>query len=350
VSEQWHEQWQWLDRGPELRLADALSAGVRPVAPGRRPGIVLCTHSVGGPLAAESLGCLVDVVVRVLADQGCRPLLTVSQPRQPRGPHWDLGAQYSVLESLHREYLDRGSLDRDSLDQESREQAIRMLNDGTATCTDGYIVLDPRAAPRGGRLLAWEDSIDTTRVGEVLLLRDGRPTEEMRCATHALLSSPGPLDLLVGGSAGKRHHDACLSVLQAASGVWPYARHVWHIGDLVPAGPRPQVDRDVLRLALLTRSHGTWRWEDGQLDAAARRLRRWRAACRLTTGPRSAGTLARLRAQITDNVSMVGAIREIDAWSDAALSGAGSDPAAPRAVAAALQQLIGLDSVIDEAA
>jgi L-cysteine:1D-myo-inositol 2-amino-2-deoxy-alpha-D-glucopyranoside ligase len=104
-----------------------------------------------------------------------------------------------------------------------------------------------------------------------------------------------------------------------------------------------RIDPMAIRLALLDGHYRADReWTGGRLPAAEARLARWRSAVGLPTGPDAAGVLAEVRARLADDLDTVGAVRAVDAWTEAALAGPGPDPEAPALVRDTVDALLGV--------
>ncbi|MBO0864766.1 MAG: cysteine--1-D-myo-inosityl 2-amino-2-deoxy-alpha-D-glucopyranoside ligase, partial [Mycobacterium sp.] len=79
------------------------------------------------------------------------------------------------------------------------------------------------------------------------------------------------------------------------------------------------------------------------LDDATARLHRWRSATALPAGPDAADTIARERRYLADDLDTPKALAAVDGWATDALEYGGHDAAAPRAVATAVDALLGVD-------
>jgi L-cysteine:1D-myo-inositol 2-amino-2-deoxy-alpha-D-glucopyranoside ligase len=71
-------------------------------------------------------------------------------------------------------------------------------------------------------------------------------------------------------------------------------------------------------------------------------LERWRVATTMPAGPDAADVIARMRQYLADDLDTPKAIAALDGWSTDALEYGGHDTDAPRAVAAAVDALLGI--------
>ncbi|MEA2533234.1 MAG: L-cysteine:1D-myo-inositol 2-amino-2-deoxy-alpha-D-glucopyranoside ligase, partial [Actinomycetota bacterium] len=83
-------------------------------------------------------------------------------------------------------------------------------------------------------------------------------------------------------------------------------------------------------------------WSDAVLADAQTRLARWRAATALPGGPDATDVIARVRQYLADDLDTPKALAALDGWSTDALEYGGHDTDAPRAVAAAVDALLGI--------
>lgn len=132
----------------------------------------------------------------------------------------------------------------------------------------------------------------------------GRPAWHVECAAMAATAFGPSLDVLVGGAdLAFPHHAYQAAMVQAASGVSPFARVRMHVGTVHFAGAKMAKStgnlvlvRDllaeqpgaVLRLLLLDRAwHAPWEYQEALLTTAAERLAALHAAAgRLGSGSR----------------------------------------------------------------
>jgi L-cysteine:1D-myo-inositol 2-amino-2-deoxy-alpha-D-glucopyranoside ligase len=192
-------------------------------------------------------------------------------------------------------------------------------------------------------------------------LGPGRPGWHVECAAIAYNRLGARIDVQGGGSdLAFPHHEFSAAHVEAAIGSYPFARHYCHAGMIGLHGEKMSkskgnlvlvsglradgADPMAVRLALLA---GHWRadrmWTPESLDAAAGRLRRWRAAAARPDGPDGAVVIGGLRERLADDLDSPGALAAVDDWSDAVLAGAGDRAdGSPAAVAAAVDALLGV--------
>jgi L-cysteine:1D-myo-inositol 2-amino-2-deoxy-alpha-D-glucopyranoside ligase len=104
-----------------------------------------------------------------------------------------------------------------------------------------------------------------------------------------------------------------------------------------------RVDPMAVRLALLADHYRVDRqWTDDLLKTGQQRLARWRAGVSRPAGPAGAELLDTVRARLTDDLDTPGALRAVDTWAEAAISGQGTDTAAPTLVADTVDALLGI--------
>jgi L-cysteine:1D-myo-inositol 2-amino-2-deoxy-alpha-D-glucopyranoside ligase len=104
------------------------------------------------------------------------------------------------------------------------------------------------------------------------------------------------------------------------------------------------VEPSAIRLGLLAGHYRADRfWSAQVLDEATARLHRWRTATALPAGPNAADTIARVRRCLADDLDTPKALAALDGWATDALEYGGHDAAAPRAVANAVDALLGVD-------
>jgi L-cysteine:1D-myo-inositol 2-amino-2-deoxy-alpha-D-glucopyranoside ligase len=104
------------------------------------------------------------------------------------------------------------------------------------------------------------------------------------------------------------------------------------------------VNPAAIRLGLLARHYRADRdWGPQVLEDANTRLQRWRTATVLPAGPDAADLIARLRQYLADDLDTPKALAALDGWTTDALEYGGHDAEAPRAVAAAVDALLGVE-------
>ena len=188
----------------------------------------------------------------------------------------------------------------------------------------------------------------------------GRPGWHVECTAIALHHLGMGLDVQGGGTdLAFPHHEMCASQAHVAEAAWPFARAYVHTGMVGLDGEKMSksrgnlvfvsrlredgVDPMAVRLALLAHHYrADWEWDDADLRAAAGRLDRWRAATALPAGPRAAPVLDGVRRRVSDDLDAPAALRAVDRWVTEALARGGDDPAAPTAVAALTDALLGV--------
>jgi L-cysteine:1D-myo-inositol 2-amino-2-deoxy-alpha-D-glucopyranoside ligase len=146
---------------------------------------------------------------------------------------------------------------------------------------------------------------------------------------------------------------------EVLTGKWPFASHFAHTGMIGLNGEKMSkskgnlvfasrlradgVEPMAVRLALLAEHYREDRqWTDDMLKTGQERLARWRAAVAAVAGPSGPQLLATVRERLADDLDSPGALRAVDAWADAALSGEGTDASAPHLTADTLDALLGV--------
>ena len=189
----------------------------------------------------------------------------------------------------------------------------------------------------------------------------GRPGWHVECAAIALSRIGSGLDIQGGGSdLIFPHHEFTAAHAESASGERRFARHYVHAGMIgwdghkmsksrgnlvLVSGLRAQgVEPAAIRLGLLAGHYRADRdWGPQVLREADTRLQRWRAATALPAGPDAADVIARVRRYLADDLDTPKAIAALDGWTTDALEYGGHDAVAPRAVATAVDALLGVD-------
>jgi len=189
----------------------------------------------------------------------------------------------------------------------------------------------------------------------------GRPGWHVECAAIALSRIGSGLDIQGGGSdLIFPHHEFTAAHAESVSNERRFARHYVHAGmigwdghkmsksrgNLVKvSGLRAQgVDPAAIRLGLLAGHYRADRdWGPHVLQEASTRLQRWRAATTLPSGPDAVDVIARVRRYLADDLDTPRAIAALDGWTTDALEYGGHDAEAPRAVATAVDALLGVD-------
>jgi L-cysteine:1D-myo-inositol 2-amino-2-deoxy-alpha-D-glucopyranoside ligase len=188
----------------------------------------------------------------------------------------------------------------------------------------------------------------------------GRPGWHVECAAIALSRIGFGFDIQGGGSdLIFPHHEFSAAHAESATGERRFARHYVHAGmigwdghkmsksrgnlvlvsRLRAAGPDPAA----IRLGLLAGHYRSDRfWSDTVLAEANERLRRWRAATSLATGPDAGDLIGRVRRYLADDLDTPKVLAAIDGWVTDALEYGGRDSASPGTVATAVDALLGI--------
>ncbi|WP_067856703.1 cysteine--1-D-myo-inosityl 2-amino-2-deoxy-alpha-D-glucopyranoside ligase [Nocardia shimofusensis] len=189
----------------------------------------------------------------------------------------------------------------------------------------------------------------------------GRPGWHIECSAIAMNRLGPQLDIQGGGSdLIYPHHEYSAAHAESVVAGRRFARHYVHAGligldgekmskskgnlVLVSALREAGVDPAAIRLGLLAGHYRQDRmWTDAILDQALLRLARWRHAAALASGPSAENTIARLRQHLADDLDTPKALAAVDNWVHDATEYGGSDTAAPAALAAAVDALLGVD-------
>ncbi|MDX6744304.1 cysteine--1-D-myo-inosityl 2-amino-2-deoxy-alpha-D-glucopyranoside ligase [Actinocorallia sp. A-T 12471] len=185
----------------------------------------------------------------------------------------------------------------------------------------------------------------------------GRPGWHIECSAISLRHLGMSFDVEGGGSdLTFPHHEFSASHAQAATGEHPHARAYVHAGMVGLDGEKMSKSRGnlvfvsklrasgtdpmAIRLALLAHHYrADWEWTAPQLDAAAERLSRWRAAVERPTAAPAAPVLAEVRAALAADLDAPAALAAIDRWTTTD----GTDPAAPTHLRALTDTLLGIE-------
>ncbi len=189
----------------------------------------------------------------------------------------------------------------------------------------------------------------------------GRPGWHVECAAIALSRIHTDVDIQGGGSdLIFPHHEFTAAHAECVTGARRFARHYVHagmigcnghkmsksLGNLVLVSTlRSQgVSPSAIRLGLLAGHYRADRdWTAQVLEDATARLQRWRTASALPAGPDVADTIARLRRYLADDLDTPKALAAVDGWCTDALEYGGHNAGAPRALATAVDALLGVD-------
>jgi L-cysteine:1D-myo-inositol 2-amino-2-deoxy-alpha-D-glucopyranoside ligase len=188
----------------------------------------------------------------------------------------------------------------------------------------------------------------------------GRPGWHIECTVIALNRLGVDFDVQGGGSdLAFPHHEHSAGHGEALTGHPRFARHYVHAGMIGLDGEKMSksrgnlvlvsklrgagVDPMAVRLALMDGHYRADReWTGGRLPAAEARLRTWRAAAALHSGPPADRLLAEVRGRVADDLDTPGAIRAVDGWVATALDSGGRDDAAPGLLADLVDALLGV--------
>jgi L-cysteine:1D-myo-inositol 2-amino-2-deoxy-alpha-D-glucopyranoside ligase len=390
--------------GPPLRLFDTAGDEVRPVSPGEQARVYVCgiTPYDATHLGHALTYLTYDTVIRVLRDAGVDVAYTqnvtdVDDPLLERanrdGEDWEALAAREI-----QLFRDDSAWLRviPPTDYVGAVEAIpmivefvqRLVDAGATYVIDGDVYFSVAAAPHLGQVahgthpelveLARERGGDPDRAGKkdpldpILWLAarpgepswpspfgPGRPGWHVECAAIALDTFGGTLDIQGGGTDLVFPHHELGAAHAESLGHEPFARLYVHVAMLAYQGAKMSkslgnlvfvsrlreagVDPGAVRLALFAdRYRDAREWQDGDLDAAVRRLGRWREAVALPAGPPAGPVLAEVRRALADDLDTPQALRAIDQWASVALGAGGSDPAAPQLIRDTVDALLGV--------
>lgn len=208
--------------------------------------------------------------------------------------------------------------------------------------------------------LLWRGARDGEPAWDGGDLGPGRPGWHIECATIALGLLGDTIDVQGGGNdLLYPHHECSAAHAETLTGARPFASHYVHAGMIGLDGEKMSkskgnlvfvsrlrgdgVDPMAVRLGLLSGHYRDNReWTDDVLKTGQERLSRWRSAAVAATGPSGEGLLGAVREALTGDLDTPAALAVIDAWADAALAGAGDDPAAPALMARTVDALLGV--------
>ncbi|GAA2708326.1 cysteine--1-D-myo-inosityl 2-amino-2-deoxy-alpha-D-glucopyranoside ligase [Actinoplanes palleronii] len=221
---------------------------------------------------------------------------------------------------------------------------------------------DPERAGKRDPLdpLLWRGAREGEPVWDGGDLGPGRPGWHIECATIALNLLGDTIDVQGGGSdLLYPHHECSAAHAEVLTGAAPFASHYVHAGMIGLDGEKMSkskgnlvfvsrlradgVDPMGVRLGLLSGQYRTDReWTDEVRKAGEQRLARWREASAAPSGPSGAGLVAAVREALASDLDAPAALAVVDAWAEAALSGAGDDTTAPKLMAEAVDALLGV--------
>ncbi|REF01011.1 cysteine--1-D-myo-inosityl 2-amino-2-deoxy-alpha-D-glucopyranoside ligase [Thermomonospora umbrina] len=189
----------------------------------------------------------------------------------------------------------------------------------------------------------------------------GRPGWHVECSAISVHHLGMGFDVEGGGSdLAFPHHEMGASHAQVATGERPHAKAYVHAGMValdcekmsksrgnlvfVSRLRADGVDPMAIRLALLGHHyHSDWEWTPEDLEGAAGRLARWRAAVRLPAGPPAAAVAAEVRRHLAHDLDAPAALVAIDRWAEQALAGTGgADTTAPGQIRVLADALLGV--------
>ncbi|MGH6655698.1 MAG: cysteine--1-D-myo-inosityl 2-amino-2-deoxy-alpha-D-glucopyranoside ligase [Actinocrinis sp.] len=202
----------------------------------------------------------------------------------------------------------------------------------------------------------------------------GRPGWHIECAAIALEYLGSGIDVQGGGSdLSFPHHEMGAAEAQVVTGERPFANAYAHAGMVALDGEKMSKSKGnlvfvsklradghdpmAIRLAILAHHYRSdWEWFPADLEAAERRLARWRAAVSRPDALAADGVLQAVRERLADDLDSPGALAAVDAWADAVLEGTGpdgngadpgqspdsADSAAPGLVSRAVDALLGI--------
>jgi L-cysteine:1D-myo-inositol 2-amino-2-deoxy-alpha-D-glucopyranoside ligase len=221
---------------------------------------------------------------------------------------------------------------------------------------------DPERAGKRDPLdpLLWRGAREGEPAWEGGALGPGRPGWHIECATIALGLLGTTIDVQGGGNdLLYPHHECSAAHAERLTGAAPFARHYVHAGMIGLDGEKMSkskgnlvfvsrlrgdgVDPMAVRLGLLAGHYRADReWTDDVLKTGEQRLARWREAAAAPAGPSGEGLLAAVREALGNDLDTPAVLTLVDAWAEAALSGAGDDAAAPALMARTVDARLGI--------
>lgn len=172
-------------------------------------------------------------------------------------------------------------------------------------------------------------------------LGEGRPGWHIECTVIAQKHLPAPFTVQGGGSdLIFPHHEMGAGHAYSLAGV-PLARHFAHAGMVGLDGEKMSKskgnlvlvsrlraageDPAAIRLAILAHHYRSdWSWTDAGFHEAKERLQTWRSALAAAPAGSAGGLIARLRAEMSDDLNAPAALAAVDAWAKAALEHSGT--------------------------
>lgn len=392
--------------GSPLRLFDAMSETVRPVAMTDTVSMYVCGIT---PYDATHLGhaatyLAFDTVYRVLLDAGirvdyCQNVTDIDDPLLERasatGEDWAALAARETARfrrdmTALRVLPPRWYVGAVEAIDEISELVVELQQRGAAYDVDGDVYFSVAAAAHFGAVgrldpatmlqLSAERGGDPNRPGKkdpldpVLWqaarpddpawdspLGPGRPGWHVECAAIALRRLGPTIDIQGGGrDLVFPHHELGAAEASVATGGWPFARFFVHTGMVGYAGEKMSKSRGnlvlvsrlvdegaqpaAIRLALLDGHYRVDReWTADRLTMATARLDCWRRAVGGPGGPSGSAVLADVRRYLADDLGTPAALARVDAWAEEACDGDRSDPAAPGIVRDLVGGLLGVE-------
>ncbi|HEX3651091.1 MAG TPA: cysteine--1-D-myo-inosityl 2-amino-2-deoxy-alpha-D-glucopyranoside ligase [Pseudonocardiaceae bacterium] len=264
------------------------------------------------------------------------------------------GAAYRIADAEHPDiYFDHTATGRFGYESNYDESTMRELFGERGGDPDRPGKRHPLDAVLWRAARDGEPSWDTD-------LGPGRPGWHIECCAIALNRIGTGIDVQGGGSdLAFPHHENSAAHAEALTGDYPFARHYVHAGMIALDGEKMSksrgnlvfvsrlradgVDPMAVRLGLLSGHYRADReWTDGVLAQGLHRLERWRQAVRLAAGPPAADTVGRLRDHLSDDLDSPAALAAVDAWVAEAVTGHGTDRAAPAELRRAVDALLGV--------
>jgi L-cysteine:1D-myo-inositol 2-amino-2-deoxy-alpha-D-glucopyranoside ligase len=208
--------------------------------------------------------------------------------------------------------------------------------------------------------LLWRGARDGEPAWDGGDLGPGRPGWHIECATIALGLLGETIDVQGGGNdLLYPHHECSAAHAERLTGTAPFARHYVHAGMIGLNGEKMSkskgnlvfvsrlrgdgVDPMAVRVSLLADHYRADRqWTDDVLKAGQQRLARWREAAAAPAGPSGEGLLAAVREALHNDLDTPAALSLVDAWSEAAVAGAGDDHEGPALMARTVDALLGI--------
>jgi len=185
------------------------------------------------------------------------------------------------------------------------------------------------------------------------VIGSGRPGWHVECAAIGLAYLGAEFDVQGGGSDLLfPHHELCASHVhlatgQAAARTYVHAGMVAYrgekmsksLGNLVLVSDLRDHEAGAVRLALLAHHYRSdWEWTELDLPYAEERLARWRLALDRPTHPPAEPLIARVRAELANDLNTPAALAAVDEW--CADEGTATDSSAVRD---AVDALLGVD-------